>query len=78
MLIASAVVVKSSVYPSGADFATTSVAMLVAAPGRFSTTNGWPSNSRELRREQARRDVGAAAGREADQHAHRAAGIGLA
>jgi hypothetical protein len=45
MLIASAEVVKSSVCPSGALFATMSLAMLVVAPGRFSTTNGWPRYS---------------------------------
>ena len=28
--------------PSGADFATESAAMLPPAPGRFSTTTGWP------------------------------------
>src|SRR5215831_9468616 len=28
-----------------ADFTTASVAMLVPAPGRFSTTNGWPRRS---------------------------------
>src|SRR5262245_59408578 len=29
----------------GADFTTASVAILVPAPGRFSTTNDWPSRS---------------------------------
>ena len=51
--------------------------MLVPAPGLFSTTNCWPSYSRHLRGEQARVDVDAAAGREADDEAHRAGGIGL-
>src|SRR5690242_18309160 len=32
-----------SVYPSGADFATASAAMLPPAPARFSTTTGAPS-----------------------------------
>jgi hypothetical protein len=31
--------------PSGGDFSTASVAMLVPAPGRFSMTNCWPSRS---------------------------------
>src|SRR6516165_5611545 len=35
----------SSVWPSGAAFTTASVAILVPAPGRFSTTNCWPSRS---------------------------------
>src|SRR5450759_1533672 len=35
-------VVISSVWPSGADFATVSVPMRALAPGRFSTTNCWP------------------------------------
>src|SRR5258706_1381774 len=30
------------VYPSGADFATTSMPIVSAPPGRFSTTTGWP------------------------------------
>jgi hypothetical protein len=32
----------SRVWPSGAAFTTASVAILVPAPGRFSTTNCWP------------------------------------
>jgi hypothetical protein len=35
-------VVSISVYPSGFALATTVVPMLPPAPGRFSTTNGWP------------------------------------
>jgi hypothetical protein len=33
----------STVYPSGAAFATCSAAMLEPAPGRLSTRIGWPS-----------------------------------
>ena len=32
-----------SVWPSGTAFATAAVPVLPLAPGRFSTTNGWPS-----------------------------------
>ena len=35
-------VVSSSVWPSGADFATPSAATMVPEPGLFSTTTGWP------------------------------------
>jgi hypothetical protein len=35
----------SSVCPSGADFATSTTPILPFAPGRFSTTTGWPSVS---------------------------------
>src|SRR5262245_21766227 len=38
-------VTARSVYPSAAALATTSVAILLAAPGRLSMTNGWPSRS---------------------------------
>jgi hypothetical protein len=38
-------VVHCSVYPSGAALTTFSVAMLLAAPGRSSTINGWPRRS---------------------------------
>src|SRR5215204_3579788 len=34
--------VASSVYPSGADFATSSAAIPVAPPALFSITTGWP------------------------------------
>src|SRR3990172_11268103 len=37
--------VSSSVYPSGADLATISVPMIVPAPGRASSTIGWPHAS---------------------------------
>jgi hypothetical protein len=33
------------VWPSGADFATTSTPMLPPPPGRFSITIGWPRRS---------------------------------
>src|SRR6267143_701797 len=33
---------RSSVYPSGADFATKSAAIAPSAPGRFSMKTGWP------------------------------------
>src|SRR5262252_2201830 len=33
---------NSVVYPSGAECATASVAMMALAPGRFSTKNDWP------------------------------------
>src|SRR6266496_4377819 len=33
------------VYPSGADFATKSRPSMPLAPGRFSTSTGWPSRS---------------------------------
>src|SRR6266581_9811052 len=33
---------QSNVWPSAADFATTSPAMAPSAPGRLSTTTGWP------------------------------------
>src|SRR3712207_2369872 len=33
----------SSVWPSGSDFATTSAPRLPPAPGRLSTTKGWPN-----------------------------------
>src|SRR5881396_2259666 len=46
--IAAEVVPRSQVAPSGALFATTSAAMLPPAPGRFSTTTGWPSESASL------------------------------
>src|SRR6266571_5145038 len=45
MLITTAGLLKRSVYPSGADLATYSFAMLVPAPGRFSTTTCWPRSS---------------------------------
>src|SRR2546425_8333421 len=45
MLITTAGLLKSSVYPSGADLATYSFAMLVPAPGRFSTITCWGKNS---------------------------------
>ena len=38
-------IASKSVLPSGADFRTSSVPILVLAPGLFSTTNGWPSFS---------------------------------
>src|SRR5262249_15154949 len=37
-----------SVYPSGCDFATRSIAMLPFEPGRFSTTTGCPTSSLSL------------------------------
>src|ERR1051325_11065301 len=40
-----AVVITSSVYPSGALRAIISVAVLLPAPGLFSTMTGWPSRS---------------------------------
>src|SRR5262249_22134093 len=36
---------KSSVYPSGGACTTCSVAIVLAAPGRLSMTNDWPSRS---------------------------------
>src|SRR5713101_6664704 len=36
---------RSSVYPSGAALATSSLERLPLEPGRFSTTTGWPSAS---------------------------------
>jgi len=36
---------RPTVWPSGALFATASTPMLPPAPGRFSTTTGWPSFS---------------------------------
>jgi hypothetical protein len=44
-LMAAVVPTSNKVVPSGADFATASVARLPAAPGRFSTMHGWPSRS---------------------------------
>ena len=35
----------SSVWPSGADFATASAARLPPAPGRFSTSTAWPNSA---------------------------------
>ena len=58
-LMALAVLVSSSVYPSGAEAMTAWVPMLLPAPGLFSTMNGWPSRSD--RRWQIKRDVGRAA-----------------
>jgi hypothetical protein len=34
---------SSHVYPSGGDFATASAPIVLPAPGRLSTTIGWPS-----------------------------------
>ena len=45
MLITTAGLLKRSVYPSGADLATYSFAMLVPAPGRFSTITCWGRSS---------------------------------
>ena len=36
---------NSVVYPSGAECATASVAMMAFAPGRFSTTKDWPTDA---------------------------------
>jgi hypothetical protein len=44
-LIAMPLVTSSRVWPSGGDFATSSVAMMVAAPARLSITTGWPNAS---------------------------------
>jgi hypothetical protein len=44
-LIALAGPISSSVWPSGGARTTASVAVLLDAPGRFSTTKGWPSRS---------------------------------
>lgn len=44
-LIAFAVEVSSSVYPSGAEVITACVPILLPAPGLFSTTKVWPSLS---------------------------------
>jgi len=38
-------VTRRSEYPLGAARTTASVAILLPAPGRFSTMNGWPSRS---------------------------------
>src|SRR5712691_13425728 len=48
MLMTTAGLLKSSVYPSGADLATYSFAILVPAPGRFSTIACWPRSSESL------------------------------
>ena len=48
MLITTAGLLKSRVYPSGADLATYSFAMLVPAPGRFSTITCWGRSSESL------------------------------
>ena len=53
------------------------VAMLVPAPGRLSTTNCWPSRSRQPLAEQARGQVGRSAGRIADNEVDRARRIGF-
>jgi len=53
-LIALAVLVSSSVYPSGGELITACVPMLLPAPGLFSTTKLWPSRSDK--RWQIRRD----------------------
>ena len=45
VLIAGEASTTRSVYPSGADFTTASVAILVPAPAQFSTTKGWPRRS---------------------------------
>ena len=37
--------IRTSVYPSGADFAVASTPMMPPAPGRLSATTGWPSCS---------------------------------
>src|SRR5512138_3090038 len=44
-LMTCAVTTTPRVWPSGADFATRSVPTTVPAPGRFSTTTGWPQTS---------------------------------
>ena len=51
--------------------------MLPPAPGRFSTTNGWPRRSDSHCADQPRDDVGTPAGGKADDDAHRARRIGL-
>jgi len=43
--VAFGVPARSRVYPSGGAFTTASVAMFVAAPGRFSMMKVWPSRS---------------------------------
>src|SRR5260221_3994021 len=45
MLTKTAGLLKRRVYPSGADLATYSFAMLVPAPGRFSTITCWGRSS---------------------------------
>jgi hypothetical protein len=54
-----------------------SLAMLVVAPGTVLHHERLAEVFRELRREEARHDVGAAAGREADQNSHRARRVAL-
>src|SRR3954468_12051215 len=50
---------RSQVLPSGGLFATTSAARLPPAPGRFSTTTGWPSVSESFApRARARMSLG--------------------
>ena len=49
-------------------------AMLPPAPALFSTTTDWPMFSPSFLRDDPRRGVGAAAGREADGQRHRAVG----
>src|SRR5262245_15235807 len=44
-LLALTDVIRKSVYPSGGARTTASAARLLAAPGRFSTMNCWPSRS---------------------------------
>ena len=61
----------SSVVPSGADRATESVAMMVPAPGRFSTTNLLPARCVDLLADQPRQDVGRSAGRKRHDDADR-------
>src|ERR1700756_1791042 len=63
-----------SVYPSAGACTTCSVARLLEAPTRFSTTNCCPSRSEPLGEplsHQARGEVAAAAGRKADDEPHR-------
>ena len=54
--------VTSSVWPSGADFATISVPITVLPPARLSTSTGCPHISFSFWADHAPDDVGAAAG----------------
>ena len=52
----------NSMWPSAGALTTWSTPMLPFAPGRFSTTNGWPKLSGELLGDDAREQVDRAAG----------------
>ena len=69
--------VSSSVWPSGAAFATAAVPILVEAPGRLMMTKRWLRLSLSRSTEHARDQVGAAAGRERHDDLDRAGRVVL-